>query len=143
MTDLGRRERVRVTTPVGTESRTKQSFQEESDVNAIMRKYLSTGIMEHVNRAAPRYGDFTNADDYLASVEKVRSARAGFDALPAHVRDHVKNDPAELLKLVFDPERREEAAELGLVDPKQEELPLVPPDPPEPDPPPAVVSGGD
>lgn len=119
-----RRAYARVSTPVGERSRTKQSFAEESDVNAIMRKYLATGIIEHQNREAPRYGDFTNADDYLSAVNRIKSADASFAALPAKVRDHVENDPAKLLALVFDPERREEAAELGLVEPMQAELPL-------------------
>lgn len=132
-------DRERVRTAVGERSKTKQSFAEETDINAIMRKYLATGILEHQNMSPPRYGDFTSADGYLSAMNKVKRAEELFAGLPAKVRDHVENDPSKLLALVFDPKRREEAAELGLVDPKEEEKPEG--DPPEPDPPP--VAGGD
>lgn len=124
-------ERARVRTPVGEVSKTKQSFAEETDVNAIMRKYQATGILEHQNTAVPRYGDFTNADSYLEAVNQVKHAEALFAKLPAKVRDHVKNDPGRLLDMVFDPERRAELEELGLVAPEVvEEPPEVVEDPP-------------
>lgn len=106
----------RVTSPGGGPRRTKQAFGEDSDVNAIMRKYLATGILPHVNRAPPRYGDFTGVEDYHEALVKVRTAEQLFSELPAKVRDHCRNDPAEFLDLVFDPARRPECVELGLVD---------------------------
>ncbi len=117
--------RRRVPTDVGERSRTKQSMQEECDINAIMRRYVSTGILEHQAMQAPRYGDFSNADDYLAAVNKVKAAQARFDALPSEVRDHVGNEPAELLRMVYDPERREEMVQLGLLPEPEEDPPEV------------------
>lgn len=108
-------ERVRVTTPVGELSRTKQSFREEADINAIMRRYLRTGILESQARGTPRYGDFTSAEDFHACMTRVRNAEELFLRLPAEVRDYVDNDPKELLELVFDPARVDEARALGLI----------------------------
>lgn len=97
-------------------SLTKVAPQEETDLNAIMRKYGTTGsIPVRANPGEPLYGDFTSALDYQSALTAIREADAIFGALPSKVRDQVENDPAKLLDLVFDPEREEEARELGLV----------------------------
>lgn len=112
--------RVRVLTDVGTRSRTKQSFKDDTDVNAIMRKYLSSGLVSHMNRQQPRYGDFSSGVDFKEALDSVRDAEARFLELPSHVRDYVDNDPAKLLDLVFDPARVEEVRKLGLIPPGEE-----------------------
>lgn len=116
--DVVQHERLR--TPVGEKSRTKQSFAEETDINAIMRKYLSSGIMPHIASSPPRYGDFSSAGDYLESMNKVKDAEQRFADLPSNVRDHVDNDPAKLLELAYDESRRDELVELGLLPPEPE-----------------------
>lgn len=110
------RERVPVRKEFVLPSRTKQSFKEESDINAIMRRYLSgqTDVVMR-RRTEPRYGDFTSASDFFTAMTKVKEAEMLFMELPAEVRAHVDNDPGKLLELVFDPERREECAALGLL----------------------------
>lgn len=117
-------ERRRVVTPGGGELLTKQAPKDEVDSQAIVQKYLRTGNVELLRqRVAPRYGDFTSADDYLSAMVKVRQAQELFSALPSNVRSAVRNDPAELLRLVFDPARREECVKLGLI---SEADPVVP-----------------
>lgn len=106
--------RPRVHPERGTTSRTKQSFREESDVNSIMRKYLSTGMITHLAAKPPQYGDFTNVDDYLSAMTRVRAAEADFQRLPATVRDYVDNDPAELVRLVNDPVALQAAIDAGI-----------------------------
>ena len=39
------------------ESRTRQEFKEECDINNIMRKYKQSGLVEHVKEYGGRYGD--------------------------------------------------------------------------------------
>ena len=48
------REAVQV--DAGGESRTKQSFQKECDINAIMAKYQKTGAITHFNKHQQQYG---------------------------------------------------------------------------------------
>lgn len=120
----------RVQTAVGTRSMTKQSMAAACDVNAIMRKYLSTGVLEHVKERDPLYGDFTDVEDYHASVNRVRAAQETFDGLPASIRDHCDNDPAELVRMALDPERREEMEELGLLPPREPAASSIPQNPP-------------
>lgn len=139
-------ERERKGIDLSGESRVKQAFAEESDVNAIMKKYLATGIVTHQNLSTPRYGDFSTVDDYLSAVNRVRDAQERFMTLPAEIRDYVDNDPAKLLELVFDPDRVEEARSLGLLG-QDEPAPAVrsepeSPSPAEPSEPPAPENPG-
>lgn len=125
-----RRERVRVLADTVGPSRTKQSFKGESDANAIMRKYLSTGIPPtYVNRAQAVFGDFSSGEDYTALMNKVVQADAAFAALPSRVRDYCANSPARFLDLIFDPSRRPELVKLGLVT-EAAPAPEAPPAPP-------------
>lgn len=135
-------------TEAGGRSRTKQSDMDLCDVNAIVRRARSTGQLEHLAKQVPRYGDFTNVDDYLTCLSRVREAHDQFAALPSAVRDHCDNDPGELIALVMDPERRSEVEGLGMqkladilhgvVEPAPEEPPAVPVVEPVP-----VVQGGE
>lgn len=108
-------ELLRVPHRSGGESRTKQSDALATDVNAIVKRWISTGVVP-VSGRRPTYGDFSNVDDYLTAMNKVRAAEAEFQALPAHIRKYVDNDAGEFLRLVYDPARRGELEELGLVE---------------------------
>lgn len=127
------RERVRVSTPGGGRPRTVQAPREETDVNVIVRKFAATGVPPRVPAGSPWYGDFSNVDDYLSARLAVITAEEAFARLPSKVRSAVGNDPAELIRVVTDPERRAEAIELGLIEEPEPE--------PEPDPEPAGEGG--
>lgn len=121
------RERERVVTEIPGESMTKQSFAGESDVNAIMRKYLSTGVFPvSPPGEEPRYGDFTSGTDYFECMVRVREAERIFQALPIEVQVACDHDPRKLLDLVYseDPKDRERAEELGLV-PRKPAAPAI------------------
>lgn len=111
------RERVRVHPfPAGQAgvSRVKREFQADSDINAIMRKYVSHGVPPQMVDNPGVFGDFSGTDDFMTMNLKVIAARNAFMQLPAHVRAHFKNDPALLLDAVHDPERKAELVKLGL-----------------------------
>lgn len=119
-------------------ARTKQEFCDECDINNIMRKYEKTGLISHTANGVARYGDFTNADDYLSATNQVLEAQATFDALPARVRDRMENNPANLIAFLGDENNLDEAVQLGLV----VLHPTPPPEPaPAPTPPPEPPSG--
>lgn len=125
-------------------TRVKPSFQDETDVNKIMAKYVRTGDFPRLDLNNPLYGDFTNVDDYQSALNKVKEAQRTFDAFPAPVRDRVQNNPARFLEFIVDPDNKAEIVELGLATQAQADI-LWPP-PPEPDPPvpdPPAPSGGD
>lgn len=107
--------RERTPTDLGTEpSKTKQAFRDEVDINRIMERFNATGQMPPM-RPQGRFGDFTGATDYLEAATRVLDARRSFDELPSDIRDYCDNDPAELIDLMHNPERLEEAQDLGLI----------------------------
>lgn len=140
------RERVRVVQPEGGRVLTKQAMRDETDVRLIVRKFHQAGVIPRLEAREPWYGDFSNVDDYLTALNRVRAAQEGFEALPAAVRDHVDNDPGEFVRLVTDPERRAELVELGLVSapaPDPEAPAVLPaPAPPAPGAPVVPIQGG-
>ena len=96
------------------ESRTKQQFKDECDINNIMAKYMKTGTIEFRNKYEPRYGDVTG-EDFQIAMNIVADARAMFLDLPSHVRERFDNDPAQFLDFVGDKANYDEARELGLL----------------------------
>lgn len=112
------------------DTRTKRSSLKECDINSIMAKYEKTGIIEHVKQFSGRYDDFTMVQDYHESLNQVMAAQEAFMTLPAQLRSRFKNDPAEFLEFVGNPDNKNEMISLGLVDaPTPEvEMPLESPE---------------
>lgn len=107
------------------ESRTLQSFADDTDINKIVGKYRRGGFNIDVNLHRAVYGDFSNVPDYMAAKNSILAAQATFDALPARVRARVNNDPQQLIDFVADSANDEELLELGLVNPilEKDEVP--------------------
>ena len=101
-------------------SRVKQSFKDECDVNNIMARYATTGVLGHVNTATPMSGDFTMAPaDYQEAMALVLDAEEKFAALSSDVRKRFDNNPMNLLQFIQEPEKNyEEGVKLGLFNPK-------------------------
>lgn len=111
--------RVRSVAPEGGRVMVRQSLAADQDVHNILKRYVTTGALPVAGRS-PSYGDFVSDVDYHGAWNRVRAAEQSFASLPSDVRAHCKNDPAEFLKMVFDPSRRDELEQLGLVDGKLE-----------------------
>ncbi|WNK12446.1 MAG: internal scaffolding protein [Microvirus sp.] len=104
--------RISITFP--TLGRTKQSFKDECDINTIMAQYMRTGILDNLNKRPPRYIDASGIE-FQASMQLIADAKQAFSALPSQLRDRFHNDPARFLHFLDNPENREEAIKLGLV----------------------------
>lgn len=99
-------------------SRTKQSFKDECDINTIMRRYQSTGILpDLMNQKNPQFLDVTGID-YQEAMQTVAEAHSLFQELPSRIRNRFKNDPAEFLAFTSDEKNRQELAEMGLLSPE-------------------------
>jgi len=109
---LSRIDRVRWSTT--QPSMTKQEFAREADINVLMGRYLSTGVIP----PAVRQGYFADVDslDYQQALGLVHEAQALFDQLPSKVRERFGNNPAALMEFVADSRNRDEAVSLGLID---------------------------
>ena len=107
-----KRERVR--TPVGTRSRTKQSFMDQTDINLIMKKFGRTGVLEHTTHKEPQYGDFTMSVDLQEAIELVKTAQEKFMGLPAEVRFAAGNSPVQYSEMLASEEGAMMLQEAGL-----------------------------
>lgn len=122
-------------------SMTKQSFKDEADLNRIMRKYLTTGVLPVVRqRLGAAYGEFDGVEDYFACQVKLKNAEEAFMQLPSAVRSACSNEPGRLLELLNNPARRQEAIALGLVE--EPEVPAPAPEAVAPAAPGAPPAGG-
>lgn len=112
------------------ESMTIQADAEDADINIIMRKYNTTGLLPQLQMAA-LMGDFSEADDFRSAQEKIKAANEAFAEVPAALRKRFDNDPQQFIDFVLDDANKDEAIKLGL-----REAPPPPPkvpDPPKPE----------
>lgn len=116
--------------------RTKQSHKDSCDINIMLRRYETKGLLPRFNATPGRSGDFTAAQDYQSSLDKVLTARQQFNSLPARVRSYFGHDPVKFLEFMNDPKNLDKAVELGLAVKRPTSTPAVsPPVAPPPAPP--------
>lgn len=126
--------------PTG-DGKTKQEFKAETNVNNIVDRLRKGGGISHLARTAPVFADVSNMGDFQGVMNRVALAKEAFASIPAKVRKRFHNDVNELLEFVRDPNNRDEAIKLGIIDKPKEEpkaptpAPTAPPEPPAPKPP--------
>ena len=109
-------EGTRYQTPVGEEeSITKQSFQDECDINKMVERHRRNGgVWDHLAKREPTYGDYSKATDLHSAYDLVAEAEEHFMALPSGVRAMVDNSPEMLLRALANEEQTGELARAGL-----------------------------
>lgn len=95
---------------------TVQSAKDECDVNQILKRYETTGVLEHTRQFNGQYGDFSEIGDFQSAMQSVQVGREIFDTLPAQMREIFNNDPGNFLDAVVDPDRNQELVELGILE---------------------------
>jgi len=95
----------------------QQHYKDETDINTILRQFNITGQLP-TSTLSPQYGDFTGISDYQSALNAVIAAEDGFMTLPAQLRATFGNDPEQLIAFLDNPENKDKAIELGLVDAK-------------------------
>lgn len=96
--------------PSGNDSRTKAGASSGSVADIVRR--ATTGALS--SSAQPRFMDLT-AVDYMAANNRIVAGRNAFNNLPSKIRARFQNDPYQLLRFLDNPNNREEAIKLGLV----------------------------
>lgn len=117
------------------ESRTQQQYVAECDINNILQNYERTGILNTTTgRREPIYGDFSDEriGDFSKAMETINGIGELMQQLPAKVRSRFKNNPAEILSFVANPNNRQEAIELGIINAPPEPARVVPTEPTKP-----------
>lgn len=122
-------------------TRTKQEFKDECDINLIVPKWESTGLLNHQSAHPPTYGDFSDSMEYQSAMNSLISAQQAFADLPSEIRERMHNDPGKLLDFLADEDNRDEAIRIGLIKkPVEDPSTPAPQEPAEPIPP---ITGGE
>lgn len=95
------------------ETRTKQSFKDECDINNIVRKPNLPELIA-AGELIAQYGDFSDMPTYHEAQNIVANANAQFALLPAETRERFQNNPAKFLAFANDPKSGPEMVRLGL-----------------------------
>lgn len=93
---------------------TEQGHQKECDVNNIIKKYDTTGIISHVNNIQAIYADVSEIE-FRSSLAKMEEIKGKFMQLPSELRKRFDHEPEKLLGFLDNPNNRNEAVELGLI----------------------------
>ncbi|AXQ66005.1 MAG: internal scaffolding protein [Microviridae sp.] len=113
-------DRKKSQTNTGSESLVQQNQAAACNINTMMKKYQSTGVLNTMQKQA-QYGDFSTANDFREAKQKVLDAEENFNKLPSHIRERFNHSPFFLLDFMLKEENREEAIELGFI---EEPMPL-------------------
>jgi phage internal scaffolding protein len=101
-------------------TRTEQHHKDACDINIIIKKYDSTGLINHVAKGVAEYGDYTEVNEYQESLNKVIKAQNSFNLLPSSIRKKFENNPGKFFEFATDPKNYKELVELGLANKKVE-----------------------
>lgn len=103
-------DRTPVHPEIGGPGLTEQHHARACDINTIMAKYVKTGVIEHIKRYEPTFGDVSETD-FSKSMQVVAQVCSEFEELPAFARDHY-GTPEKYLEAVSSPEGLEELRSL-------------------------------
>lgn len=109
-------------------SRTQQHFAKSANINNIMKKYRTSGLLTDpsiIPTRKPMFGDFSNVGSFMEAQNLIIEVNNYFNSLPADVRMKFNNNIRELEAFIADPANAKEAQELGLFG-KAEKAPVVP-----------------
>lgn len=95
------------------ESRTKQAFASESDINRIVKNHTEGAHILPPTRQ-PLFGDVSMATDLLSARLLLQAAEEDFSNLPADVREVAKNDPVTFLSMLSEQTGAQALVDAGL-----------------------------
>lgn len=110
------------------ESKTKQEFAQETDVNYLMRRLTLNDMQMLTLQKGGQYMDVSNVGDYAEMVEHQQHIRDEFMKIPASIRRKFNNDPGEMIKLLQSTNEKDVAYsyEIGLrVKPKKNNQEII------------------
>lgn len=101
------------------ESKTKQSFRDEVNINSIVKKYFKTKDRSLLEAKEIFYADFSQDVDLASAYLAIDKAESNFMELSAETRAYFDNDPVKFFETFRDPDKiKNLPEELGLVKPK-------------------------
>lgn len=99
-------------------SMVQQSDKDSTDINLIIKRYCECGICPTCTVKPPISEDVAmlSGEDFNSMMQKIAQVNNQFYELPAEVRKKFANNPSNMLEFIQDPNNREEAEKLGLVE---------------------------
>lgn len=97
----------------------RQEFKDEADINVLMKRYKTHGVMPTMRVGEPRYLDCSEVPDFQAAMQLVIDAENAFLTLPAAVRKEFGNDHVAFVEYASDPENIGQMREWGLAPPEK------------------------
>lgn len=116
---LGEKDGLILATINTEDSLTNQSDAQEADINILVKKFGITGQLPQITGLQPLYGDFTSAEDYRTSLDRINAAKDAFNRIPAHIRKEFDNNPAKFIQFASDEKNIEKLREWKLATPKE------------------------
>lgn len=89
------------------DSRTKQAFKDETDINKILAKAQRAGSISHLEKYEGFYGDFASFD-FSEAQRVLANGNTIFNELPPEIRIDFEQSPAKFFEFVNRPENRGE-----------------------------------
>lgn len=80
---------------------TIQEQYQQTEINTILDRYQRTGIIDHVQKHEPQYGEFA-AYDFHANQNMIVKITESFNDLPAKTRSEFDHDPAKFVEFLAD-----------------------------------------
>lgn len=110
-------ERERVSLVIEGESRTKQSFRDEVNINSVLARYARTGVWASGNNRPPRFEDVSGVGSFHEAIEKARGIRELVADLPPRAQELYTAAPAVFLHAYSEAADRADLEALGLLEP--------------------------
>lgn len=105
-----------VKTPFYTkgDSLTQQHFKDECEIENVIRKHDSTGLISHITRGKAQYGDYSEVNEYREALDLINNADESFNGLPSEIRKIFGNNAGDFFEFATNPDNAEKMVELGL-----------------------------
>jgi hypothetical protein len=100
---------------------TIQEQKDDCDINNIIEKFARTGLINHVNKHEPQFGEFANFD-FQQQQTLIAKATQIFMQLPPKIRQQFNNSPANYIEFVKKQENIDDMKD-GVIDGKAPETP--------------------
>lgn len=91
-----------------------ESQRSDTDLNVLVKRWMRGEPVPQFEAA--RFADVSEVPSYQEMQERLLVVERMFGQLPAFMREHFRNSPAEFADAMVDPSRVDELVELGLLE---------------------------
>jgi len=103
------------------ESKTRQSFAEDADINTLVRRFGVVGLAQRHPVAPATIAIFDDVWNFQTAMNAVVEAERLFMSLDSKLRLRFGNDPNEFVMFCSDPKNNDEMVRMGLAIPRKVE----------------------